>query len=116
MEDLESRPLKIFIENKCRPYNIENLSKDRISKVVELNAFGTDGSSKLLKNTYLFGLISLLNHSKHSNIKKIHFSDDILMVFADRDIDEGEEICHDYCLGIEGRERVERLRAYGIHY
>lgn len=89
---------------------IPDLSTVEISKIVSLNAFLTG------ETTALFGLKSLINHSPDTNISITNlFGGSICLMYASRDINEGEEITLDYVSGVDDAvDRNLALEKYGI--
>ena len=59
---------------------------------------------------------SFINHSNKPNIKLVSTdATNLEFIFANKNIENGEEILIDYCRGIEGAEkRIELLRKHGI--
>jgi len=65
----------------------------------------------------LFGMFSLINHSKNENIirKQPEKRDDIVMVYAQRNIKKDEEITHDYAKDTKAQKRVIALSQWEIN-
>jgi len=64
----------------------------------------------------LFGMVSLINHSKNENlVKKFPVKrDDVIMVYAQRNIKQGEELLHDYVSGLKEKKRTAALSQWGL--
>jgi len=61
-------------------------------------------------------MFSFINHSKNENIvrKFPQARDDIIMVYALKNIKKGEELAHDYAKDIKGQKRIAALSNWGI--
>lgn len=120
--------LDFFIKNDFKVNKKQELSYTQIENIVKLNSIhcqtakkdGRNAADELLGNLKtkivdssmcLFGMVSLINHSKNANLVK-HFPskrDDVIMVYAQRNINKGEELLHDYVSGVKDKKRVAAL-------
>jgi hypothetical protein len=63
----------------------------------------------------LKGFISMVNHSKESNVTQQMITPEVTFIVADRKIEKGEEIFIDYVQGITDQDkRDEMLKKWGI--
>ena len=104
--------LDIFVKNRYMKYlhhlPEEGISEDRIKAVIRLNCISAGK-----KTAALYGIRSLINHSKFSNI--FGNSDEIILNYAKTDILKGEELLIDYCPHIDDPEkRNDFLLKYGF--
>ena len=103
-------PLTVFTNNDYKIYDIPDLDRERIDRIIYFNAI-KDGGTDV---SHLFGLRSLINHNKDSNLYEIRNGNRTLL-FAKRDIQKGEQLVIDYCpLLKDPKKRLVFLRHIGI--
>jgi SET domain-containing protein len=54
---------------------------------------------RIIRQCSIFCLRSFLNHDRNKNVR-FEYRDNVLMMYALRDIKEGEELVFDYCEGV----------------
>ena len=67
-ENLEIPPLRLYTYNGYKKYNYPNFTTDKLQKIIELNSFEHEYKKGKIYKT-LFGLRSLINHSRETNVK-----------------------------------------------
>jgi len=54
---------------------------------------------RITRQCSLFCFRSFFNHHRNNNVR-CEYQDNVLMMYAAGDIEEGSELCFDYCAGI----------------
>ena len=90
-EDKAIPDMNVFISNSTEGHEVPQLSSEDIEKITSFNNFGD-----MWKHASIFGLISLINHSKEPNVSRSLGQQGQGLIHAARDIQQGEEIFIDY--------------------
>ena len=54
---------------------------------------------RITRQCSLFCFKAFFNHNRKTNVK-FQYQDNVLMIYADNDLENGEELYFDYCEGI----------------
>ena len=99
-------PDNLYVSSAYKKYKLKKLSERTIANIVVKNNFGgsvpsPSDENAIHSNALLLGLVSFMNHSKHPNVSYKCAGLHLHLVYADKDIQKGDELCIDYVRGVD---------------